>query len=129
MMKFILKCLLTTDWDISLTFQNSKIPHNTGLHFEVRAGSRLERVRRTGEPCGDANYGGGGYSRGGGGSVEAYTFWIATSAWANYEIAGNKTLLDELYPELASNYHNNMFTPNFSKADHYSAWYKKQSEA
>ena len=51
----------------------------------------------------------------GGGSVEAYTFWIATSAWANYEIAGNKTLLDELYPELASNYHNNMFAPNFNK--------------
>ena len=51
----------------------------------------------------------------GGGSVEAYTFWVATSAWANYEIAGNKTLLEELYPELASNYHNNMFTPNYNK--------------
>ena len=51
----------------------------------------------------------------GGGSPEAYTFWVATSAWANYEIAGNKTLLEELYPELASNYHNNMFTPNYNK--------------
>jgi hypothetical protein len=36
----------------------------------------------------------------GGGSPEYYTFWVATSAWANYQIAGNESLLAELYPEV-----------------------------
>eukprot|EP01043_Picozoa_sp_COSAG02_P048528 COSAG02_NODE_4773_length_4994_cov_3.910725_5_plen_485_part_00 len=51
----------------------------------------------------------------GGGSPEYYTFWVATSAWANYQIAGNATLLKELYPVLASNYWDAMYKPNFSK--------------
>ena len=52
---------------------------------------------------------------GGGGNPEAYTFWIATSAYANYEITGNAALLCELYPKLAENYWRNMFDPNFNK--------------
>lgn len=51
----------------------------------------------------------------GGGSPEYYTFWVATSAWANYQIAGNASLLHELYPALASNYWDAMYKPNFSE--------------
>lgn len=43
------------------------------------------------------------------------TFWVATSAWANFQIAGNCSLLSELYPSLVTNYWDKMYTPNFSE--------------
>jgi hypothetical protein len=44
----------------------------------------------------------------GGGSPNSYTFWVATSTWANYQITGNASLLGELYPAIAANYWNGM---------------------
>jgi hypothetical protein len=52
---------------------------------------------------------------GGGGSPEYYTFWIASSAWANYEVTGNASLLCTLYPKLVDNYWNRMYIPNFNE--------------
>ena len=48
-------------------------------------------------------------------SDTALVVYVPRTAWANYQIAGNVTLLEELYPVLASNYWDQMYTPNFSQ--------------
>jgi len=63
----------------------------------------------------------------GGGSPDAYTFWVATSAWANYEITGNATLVKELYPAVAKNYLDGMLKPNWN-ANYSCYWHLSDRE-